>query len=90
MTWTKASDLAKFAINRSGVSAQVDAEKILQITNILGKENFHGISFREGLLVIAAKDADPVTLQADRQKIKNYINKTLKFQKVKSIKVISS
>lgn len=87
--WHKVSDLAKYAINRSGVRDQIDAERIIQTANFIGKENFNGVSFRNGVLVIAVTDGDPVTIQADALKIQNTVNKILKSKMVSRIRVIN-
>lgn len=88
--WTKASQLARLAINRSGAQSAVEAERIIQITNSLGKNQFKGVFFRQGFLVIAAQDADPVALQADSLKIQNTINKIIGSQAIKKIRITSS
>lgn len=88
--WHKVSDLAKYAINRSGVRDQVDAERIIQTANFIGKEQFNGLSFRNGVLVIAVTDGDPVTVQADALKIQNTLNKILKSKIIKRVRVINS
>lgn len=90
MAWHKVSDLAKYAINRSGVRDQVDAERIIQAANYIGKDQFNGVSFRNGVLVIAVCDADPVTVQADSLKIQNILNKILKSKLIKCVRVINS
>lgn len=87
--WHKVSDLAKYAINRSGVRDQVDAERIIQTANFIGKENFNGVSFRNGVLVIAVTDGDPVIIQADTLKIQNTLNKILKSKIITRIRVIN-
>lgn len=88
--WYKASNLARYALNRSGVRDQVDAERVIQTANFIGKNNFCGLSFRGGLLVIGVKDADPVTVQADSLKIQNTVNKILKSKIITRIRVINN
>ena len=88
--WYKASDIAQHSIIKSGNGPLVEAEKILALSNKIGKNQYKAVSFRQGLLVIAALDADPIVLLAEHQKIKNTLNLILKQQLIQKVKIIPS